>query len=103
MSRRLKGQSKAVRGAAFAKMKKKGMLLRARRMVNKAGFKTTKVDETPNYYRFRQVPPTKFKKGSFRTIDIGRKGYIKAVIAKPKSKKTTRIQSVIVVKKDLEK
>jgi hypothetical protein len=77
------------------------MLTRAKRMVKKAGFKSRKVDETANFYRFRQAPPSQFKKGSFRTVDIGRKGFIKAVVAKPKGKATTRIQSVIVDKKDL--
>jgi hypothetical protein len=80
--------------AAFRKLK-------AVRMVKEAGFKATKIDETRNTYRFRQEDPGRLKKGTFRIKDIGRKGFIKIVVAKPKGRNKTKVQSVIVEKKDL--
>lgn len=44
----------------------------------------TAVDEKSDSFRMRQKPPFKFKKGSFRTIDITEG--IKAVVACPKEK-----------------
>lgn len=34
----------------------------AKRWIKKHNFKDYKVDETPNYYRFRQTDPKQFKK-----------------------------------------
>ena len=39
----------------------------AENWIVKNGFKNKKVDMTENLYRFRQIPPTKFKPNSFRT------------------------------------
>jgi hypothetical protein len=71
----------------------------AKRMVSKAGFSVESIDVTPTEYRFRQREPSEFKKKSFRRIDIGRPGGIEAVIAKPKGMNKTRIQTVIVKKR----
>ena len=50
--------------------------------VRRHGFVATKIDDTPNNYRFRQKPPTHFQEGSFRTIRL-RPG-VEAVIACPR-------------------
>ena len=34
------------------------------------GFRVSKIDESRNFWRFRQQPPTWFKKGTFRTIRL---------------------------------
>lgn len=64
----------------------------------KAGFKERpkSVDVTKRLVRFRLREPREFQKGSFRTKDIGKPGNIKAVIARPKGMRTTKIQSVLV-------
>lgn len=43
---------------------------RAKNWAKKNGFKFDKIDETENTYRIRQSPPSKFKKDTFRTIEI---------------------------------
>ena len=70
----------------------------AKRKVREAGFKVNKVDVTKGSFRFRQFPPSKFQKGSFRTLDVGRPGGLKLIIARPLGKKTTKVQSVVVEK-----
>lgn len=50
------------------------------------------------YFRARMEHPKTFKKGSFRIKDVGRKGGIKIIIGRPKGKKTTRTQSVLIPK-----
>ncbi len=50
--------------------------------VKKAGFVAPKVDETKNYYRFRQRPPSYFNKKSFRTKEI--KPGLKIITGRPK-------------------
>lgn len=49
--------------------------------IKRHGFRLTKIDITPNNYRFRQHPPTNFRAGSFRTIRL-RPG-VEAVIGCP--------------------
>jgi len=49
--------------------------------VKENDFKSTKIDEKENTYRFRQENPDKFTDSSFRTITLSRG--VKAVIAKP--------------------
>lgn len=66
-----------------------------KKKIKEAGFKTKKVDITEKHIRFRQESPSKFQKGSFRTLDVGRQGGMKLIIGRPKGKKTTRVQSVI--------
>lgn len=51
------------------------------------------------FYHFRVEDPSKFQKGSFRTIDPGVPGHIKLIIGRPHGKKTTRTQSILVEKK----
>lgn len=54
----------------------------AKSWAEKNGFKNSKVDETEESYRLRQVDPSLFEKSSFRTISFkGAKG-IKAVVGK---------------------
>jgi len=55
------------------------------------------IDITENYIRIRQKDRSLFEKGSFRTITLS-KG-VKAIIGKPKGKKTTTIQSLLFDKK----
>lgn len=76
-------KSDAQRRAVYAKL-------------NAEGFKTRKVRRYGKYFRARQEPPSHFQKGSFRTIDPGRKGHMKLVIGRPKGSRKTRVQSVIV-------
>ena len=45
------------------------------------------------YKREKVLAPSKFKKGTFRVIDPGRKGHTKLVIVRLKGKKTTTTQS----------
>jgi len=54
----------------------------ARAWIKEHDFKSGKVDETENSYRFKQIEEGKFKDGSFRTITL-RNG-VKAVIGKLK-------------------
>lgn len=44
--------------------------------IHKHGYKGTKVDMTPHYYRFRQVDPAMLHHGRFRTIELGDDGYM---------------------------
>lgn len=39
------------------------------------GYKATKVDIGPNFFRFRQQDPERLKGGRFRTIDFGDVGH----------------------------
>jgi hypothetical protein len=56
-------------------------LKRAKAWLKEHGYDRTGVDETDNYYRFRQVDPDEFNKKSFRTIEL--KPSVKAVVGKP--------------------
>ena len=40
------------------------------------GYKATKVDITPEFYRFRQVDPARLHGTRFRTIDLGADGHL---------------------------
>jgi hypothetical protein len=55
----------------------------ARQWLRAHGFTSPKVDRTPNYLRFRQVPPSRFVKGTFRTITF--RAGVKAVVGCPKA------------------
>lgn len=50
--------------------------------IEKNSFSAKKVDITDRYYRFRQQPPNKFKKGSLRTKALSSR--VKIVIGIPK-------------------
>lgn len=47
--------------------------------VRKHGYKSTKVDIGPHFFRFRQVDPDRLKGGRFRTIDLGKDGHMTLV------------------------
>lgn len=40
------------------------------------GYKATKVDVSPHFYRFRQQDPERFRGARFRTIDLGHDGHL---------------------------
>jgi hypothetical protein len=44
--------------------------------------------------------PSKFKKGSFRTHDIGRKGYSKRIAGKLKKRGTWATQAILISRKE---
>lgn len=52
--------------------------------VHDHGYSVRKIDETNNYYRFRQSEPEEFLSGSFRTISLSQFGDIRALIGCPK-------------------
>ena len=54
---------------------------RAKKWLREHGYEGLIVDETDNYYRFRQIDPDHFKSSSFRTISFTPS--IKAVIGEP--------------------
>lgn len=43
--------------------------------IREHGYKATKVDIGPHFYRFRQVDPERLKGGRFRTVDFGTVGH----------------------------
>lgn len=55
--------------------------------------------KTEGYVRFRIESPSKFKKGSFRTVDIGQTGGHKLIRGKLKTTGAWKTQAVIVEKK----
>ena len=69
--------------------------------LRKEGFtqKPMEIGVTKNYFRARLENPKKFQKGSFRVKDIGKKGDLKIIVARPKSSTKTRTQAVLVPKK----
>lgn len=75
----------------------------AKKWLRNHNYKVPAVDTTDDYHRFRQSPPFRFKKGTFRTIEFGKQG-IKAVIAvsrksqstpNPPSKQISRVPSML--------
>lgn len=65
--------------------------------LKKDGFpKPIKIRKTKNFFRARIVEPSKFQKGSFRTVDIGEKGRTVIVVGRPKGKETTSTQAVLI-------
>jgi hypothetical protein len=54
----------------------------AEKWIKKNGFNGKKVDMTENLYRFRQLPPTKFKPKSFRTKKLSNR--VSIVVGIPK-------------------
>lgn len=50
---------------------------------------------TKRYKRERVREPSLFQRGSFRTIDPGRKGGTKIIIGRLKGKKTTTTQAIL--------
>ena len=57
-----------------------------------------KVHKYGKYKRYRIRSPSKFKKGSFRTHDIGRKGHSKRIAGVLKKSGTWATQSILVKK-----
>lgn len=62
--------------------------------------KKKKVHKTRRYERHRIRSPKQFKKGSFRTHDIGRKGYSKRIAGRLKSNDKWATQSLLVSHKE---
>lgn len=60
-----------------------------------------KITETKNYIRLRIMDPKLFKKSSFRTQDVGRKGHMKRITARLKVNNEWETQSWIFNKDDL--
>jgi hypothetical protein len=61
----------------------------AKKWLKEHGYKSPKVDRAANRHRFRQVDPSRCKRGTFRTIRFGPpKLGIQAIICCPKWKKT---------------
>jgi hypothetical protein len=58
---------------------------RAKKWLKENGYKGVIVDETKNFYRFRQIDPEEFKPSSFRTIYF--KPTIMALIGEPMKKR----------------
>lgn len=65
--------------------------------------KKLKVHLTKRYARYRIKEPSEFKKGSFRTHDIGRKGHAKRIAGINKKTGKYETQSVIVSREDYKK
>lgn len=77
---------------ANARQRKKVMML-----LKKKGFKKKplEIGVTPNYFRARMGNPYKFKKDSFRIVDVGRPGGTKIVVGREKGSNKTSLQSVL--------
>lgn len=54
-----------------------------------------KVHLTERYKRIRLHDPSEFEPGSFRTIDPGRPGHTKLIVARPKGSKKMRVQAIL--------
>jgi len=59
-----------------------------------------KVHLTKRYARYRLKSPSKFRKGTFKTLDVGRKGHTKIIIGRPRGKETTEAQAILISRKD---
>ena len=62
-------QSVTLRRRAFSKGD-------AFKWIHDHGYKSSKVDVTPEFYRFRQVDPERLHGTRFRTIDLGDVGHL---------------------------
>lgn len=72
---------------SFLFCRKKWTISKAKKWLKDHDYKVPEVDPTKNYYRFRQGPPFHYKKGTFRTIELGAsENGIQAVIAVPRRK-----------------
>lgn len=58
--------------------------------------KYTKIDVSKDYARVRLKDPKLFEKGSFRTVDVGKKGRTKIVVGRLKGRRTTTRQSILI-------
>ena len=76
--------SKAQQAVVMAKLRKEGYP------------KPLKIRQTKRFYRARITEPSKLKKGSLRTLDVGKKGGIVLVIGRKKGSVKTSTQSVLV-------
>ena len=70
------------------------------------------VDITKDFVRIRQKEPSLFDKKSFRTVDVGKKGFTKVIVACPKRKFDVKkkrckvglqVQSILLSRKDFTK
>lgn len=60
-----------------------------------------KISGEGKYYRARMINPKKFQKGSFRVVDVGKKGHTKIIVARPIGNTTTKTQAVLISKKHM--
>jgi hypothetical protein len=81
---------------------RKAMFAKARQIAIRQGIvtKPIKVTDEGHYIRLRMKEPEKFRAQTFRTLDVGKVGYTKFIMAKPKNSEKLQVQSVILNKKD---
>jgi len=82
---RVRGVERALKAPIMSLAKKKRRLKGAK----------TDFFVTPNYIRERHQDPKKFKRGSFRTVDPGKKGGTLIVVGKLKGNEKTSLQSIL--------
>ena len=58
------------------------------------------IEKNERYIRIRILDPKYFKKNSFKTIDVGRKGYSKIINARLKSNNEWRTQAVLISREE---
>jgi hypothetical protein len=66
-------------------------------------FQIKKPRFTSKFARYRIEDPAKFKEGSFRTHDIGRKGHSKRIAGQLKGTGAWKTQAIIVTRADYKK
>ncbi len=82
--------SDAQRKAVMVKLREKGFKQQPK-----------KITAEGQFFRARIRNPNQFQKGSFRTVDVGKKGHTKIVIARPLRKRTTTTQAILIPKRDI--
>jgi len=55
---------------------------------------------TKNYARYRIIDPEEFIKGSFKTMDVGRKGHTKIIRGRLKENGRWATQAILINKED---
>ena len=70
-------------------------------LLSRKGFdiKPKKISAEGNFYRARLKNPKSFQPMTFRTLDVGKKGGIKLIRAKPKDSSDFQTQAILVEKK----
>lgn len=81
MARKLPGKPGSFEVQSIHFARDRWSLVEARRWLREHRFRTTRVDMTENYLRFRQKDPGAMRKGWFRNIPLGDDTGIKAVVA----------------------
>lgn len=57
----------------------------AMKWIHEHNYKATKIDITPQYYRFRQVSPDRLHGFRIRSISLGDEGYLLVAYREPQS------------------